>query len=61
MRRSMRPEELLEEDRLALVDASHVATERLHERQEHREVEEDLRVALPVHENASGLSRATNR
>ena len=35
--------------------------ERLHRRDEQREEGDDLRVALPAHENASGLSSATNR
>ncbi len=56
-----RAEDLLEKDRLALVHARHVPAERLDEGEEHDEVEGDLRVALPVHENASGLSRATKR
>ena len=56
-----RSEELFEERAFAPVDARHVAAQRLHQRDEDDEIERQLRHGWPGHENASGLSRATNR
>jgi hypothetical protein len=50
-----------EDERLTLVNAGHVRAQRLHGRDEDGQRHDDLSVALPVHDRASGLSSATNR
>ena len=55
------PEEPLRDPRLAFVDARHVATERLRDRDEEHAVEDDLENAAFGHEKLSGLNIATSR
>ena len=56
-----RAEQPIEQQRRAIVDAGHVRAQRLGQRNQDDEVEEDLEESVGRHQKRSGASRATRR